>query len=124
MKMNKLLVPTALFLWVVIVVAAVSYTPEEYEAENGSVHGILLPEDVGAYIYLMQEEEIVATVRRDPGDAEFNITDVPEGVYTVVIEPVSEEYEPETIEEITVDAGETTELGEIVLEPNGDGETE
>jgi hypothetical protein len=116
MKLQKLVVPIALLAWVTIVVAALSFTPETEEENYGAITGAIVPAEVSTNVYVLAEGEIVATTQSDPESGEFVVDELPEGTYTVEIEPTSDEYESFVVEEVTVVADEINDLGELELE--------
>lgn len=85
-------------------------------AESGAISGNLLPNDVLALVTATNEDIEVSTYTNSEGN--FLLSGVPNGVYTVTIQPdVALEIPPIVLDNVTAIKGEVTKLGEINLHP-------
>jgi len=115
--MQKMMVPTALLIWVTIVVAAMSYSPEGEDELFGTIEGIIVPNDVRSYVYAYYDEDIMAMVESDTETGTFVISELPEGTYSIVVSPVTNDYAQTEITDLIIEIDEVQNLAEIVLVP-------
>ncbi len=124
LKLQKLMMPIALIAWITIVVAALSYSPAPEENEYAAIEGVVVPNEVRVYVYVLTEDGIIASTQSDPETGKFEVTDLSGGTYSVELEPVSVEYRPKELPAINVSVNETKNLGELVLDPVDQGDVE
>lgn len=88
------------------------------EAVSGSIKGSVLPASENIVLYVMDEVDIISTTYAPAGTAEFLFADVPEGIYSVLLEPgETSDFVSTTIDNVNVAIGDVTDLGEIQLAP-------
>jgi hypothetical protein len=88
------------------------------KALSGSIKGSVIPASENVALYVMNGEEVVSSTYAPEGVAEFLFADVPEGIYTISINPGKASLLPDiSINNINVDLGNVTDLGEIDLNP-------
>ncbi len=84
--------------------------------ETGSISGVIHPAEALATVEAQYYGEIVASAQADPETGEFILEGIQAGTYDLVITPGDEEYESKTLSDVSVDAGENIDLGDIHLE--------
>ncbi len=84
--------------------------------ETGSISGVVHPADAMAIVEATYYGEVVASVEADPTTGEFTLDGLQAGTYDLVITPGGGEYESKTVSDVTVDAGENKDLGDLYLE--------
>ncbi len=87
------------------------------QAETGIISGAVEPAEADPWIYAIAGEDTVASTRGEENTGEFMLMGLPEDVYTVAVDPASEDFSEALIEDVEVFAGEETDLGTIELEP-------
>lgn len=84
------------------------------EAQSGAISGIVSPSDVMCLVTASDGVVDISTYTNEEGV--FLIQGVPEGIYTVIIEPDADSgYGTVQIEDVEVNLGSTTDLGTIEL---------
>ncbi|HLS12500.1 MAG TPA: DUF4382 domain-containing protein [Flavobacteriaceae bacterium] len=84
-------------------------------AESGAISGNIIPNDVLTMVTAINDNAEVSTYTNS--DGEFLLSGVPDGNYTVTIQPdVALEIPPTVFNNVTVIKGEVTALGEINLQ--------
>jgi len=117
LKLQNMVVPVALITWLTIVVAALSYSPAQDEEEYGEIKGVIIPNEIRGYVYILTGGEIIATVQSDPKTGEFIVPELAGGTYTFEFRPVSQDYLPEEILDVRVRVDESTDLDTLNLKP-------
>lgn len=87
-------------------------------AESGAISGIVSPSDVDALVTATNnaDSSVEVSAYTDPVSGAFLLYGVPEGTYTVVIEPETESgFSAVTKENVVVETGSTTELETVVF---------
>lgn len=85
-------------------------------AESGAISGNVLPENVLALVTAVNGDIEISSYTNS--EREFLLSGVPDGVYTVTIQPdITLEISPIVLNNIVVIRGEVTALGEINLQP-------
>ncbi|MFO8028863.1 MAG: DUF4382 domain-containing protein [Cyclonatronaceae bacterium] len=96
------------------------------QAETGIITGVVEPYVEGTMVSTEVEvdegevETVSAFVEEETGA--FRLIGLPTGIYDIVVDP-GEDYTPVSVEDIEVEAGETTDVGVIELEEDG-GDTD
>lgn len=99
------------------------------QAETGIITGVVEPYVEGTMVSTEMEgdegevETVSAFVEEETGA--FRLIGLPTGTYDIVVD-AGEDYAPVTVEDVEVEAGETTDVGVIELEEAGgdtDGDT-
>jgi hypothetical protein len=85
------------------------------QAETGTISGIIEPAESEPWIYAVAGEDTVSSTRSEAGTGEFRLMGLPEDTYTVIINPVSGDFEEIAVTDVEVTAGEDTFLGTIEL---------
>ena len=81
--------------------------------KKGKVTGTILPLEANARLFLMGSTTIELPL---DGTGAINNNEVSAGIYSVYIEPTNYSYLDYTIDNVTVNAGLTTDLGTIILD--------
>jgi hypothetical protein len=110
MKAQKL-IPMAVIISALLISFALALPNEG----TGSVSGIVLPTEAMATVEAHYYGDVMAMVDTDPETGEFTIEGLPAGTYDILIRPGVEGYEPHTLNSVTVNEGENTDIGEINL---------
>lgn len=85
-------------------------------AESGAISGNILPDNILTLVTAINNDYEVSSYTNSEG--EFLLSGVPDGVYTVTIQPdITLEISPIVLNNIVVIKGEVTALGEINLQP-------
>jgi len=84
--------------------------------ETGSISGVIQPAEALAMVEAQYYGETVASTEADPETGEFILEGLQAGTYDIVITPGAEGYESKTLSDVSVDAGENNDLGDIHLE--------
>jgi hypothetical protein len=85
------------------------------DINSGNIEGNILPQGLVAEIEASNENITASTFVDDIGN--FQISGLPEGIYTVTITPdVNSTFDPVIIENVTVAVGETTTLDTVSFE--------
>ncbi|TVQ70532.1 MAG: DUF4382 domain-containing protein [Balneolaceae bacterium] len=84
------------------------------QAATGIISGVVDPYVEGTMVSTEVEDETVSTFVEEETGA-FKLVGLPAGVYDIVVD-AGVDYEPFTVEDIEVKAGETTDVGVIELE--------
>lgn len=85
------------------------------EAQTGSIGGTLQPATTGAVIFAINGQDSVSTFASDEG--RFLLRGLPAGDYNVLVQPAtSSGYADKLLEGASVQNGQLTDLGAIVLE--------
>ncbi len=88
-------------------------------AESGAISGMVTPSEVSALVTATNnaDESIEVTTFTNPDSGKFLLFGVPEGTYTVVVEPEEESgFSSVTIEGVEVEIENTTNLETVVFE--------
>lgn len=85
--------------------------------EVGSITGSVEPADASPNIYAIMGDDTTATSQADE-DGDFLLQGLESGQYDLSIEPTNEQYADTTLNDITVDEGEQTDVGVITLNEN------
>ncbi|MBD3244301.1 MAG: DUF2341 domain-containing protein, partial [Chitinivibrionales bacterium] len=87
---------------------------------HASVRGtVLLPETDGTASAHVLVQGIERSVRIDGSDSAFVFTDLPPALYSLHVLSPRERYLPKTVTSVTAVAGDTNEVGRVVLNPYG-----
>ncbi len=116
MKLQGMVVPIAMIIWLTIVVVALSYSPEQDEIEFSTIEGVIVPHDVRVYVYVVTEEGIIASVQSDTETGSFVVPELTGGVYTLRFGPISDEYAQKEIRNVHIQDGKNKNLGKLTLE--------
>ena len=81
--------------------------------ETGSIKGVVTPAEGASAVWAISGKD---TLKSDIQNGGFEITYARCGTYTLVVE-AKPPYKNQAKENVTVAAGQVTELGEIKLEP-------
>jgi len=88
------------------------------KALSGSIRGTVIPAEENVAIFVMDGQDVLSSTYAPEGVAEFLFADIPEGQYTIIINPgESSDLPVVSIDNIRVSLGEVTDLGEIKLNP-------
>lgn len=91
----------------------------------GSIAGTVLPVESRSIVYAVSGEDTVSTTFANLENGQFKLMGLEEGFYTVSVEPREEGYPETEREDVEVQVGHVTDLGEINLETeNGEEEDE
>ena len=82
------------------------------EAQNGAIRGVVSPADALPAVMAIQGEDTISTYANEEG--QFLIRAVPEGTYNVLVQP-GEEYNSQTIENVSVLNGQVTTMDTVKL---------
>lgn len=82
---------------------------------SGAITGIIVPNTEPTYLFTVTGDDTVGTFA-DLETGRFVLTALAGGTYSVQVDPVDEAWLEMTIDDVEVDEGETTDLGEIELE--------
>ncbi len=85
------------------------------EATSGGIKGMINPVESYPYIMAISESLDTFSTYADTASGYFLIRALPEGTYSLDVEPV-EMYQEKEIEDISVSTGEVTDVGEITLD--------
>ncbi|KAA3628957.1 MAG: DUF4382 domain-containing protein [Bacteroidetes bacterium] len=85
------------------------------EAQSGAISGVVSPSDVMCLVTASNGVDEISTYTNEEGV--FLLQGVPEGIYTVTIEPDADSgYGAVQVENVEVNLGSTTDLGTIELQ--------
>lgn len=112
---------SAILLVVGLLVMGMGMLHTDAQAQTGSIEGTVSPADAGAMVHATNENGDSFSAEADASTGAFELADLPDGVYTLEVEPTAEGYEPQTIEGLEVTSDEVTDAGEIELTEAGDG---
>lgn len=88
------------------------------EAITGNIAGTVSPVEANPAIFAISGTDTLSTTFADELSGEFKLIGLPEGTYTVSVNPQADGFEQTSIQDVTVQTGETTALGEIQLSGN------
>lgn len=89
----------------------------------GSIAGTVVPVESRSIVYAISGEDTLSTTYANLESGQFKLMGLHEGFYTVSVDPREEGYTGTDIEDVEVQVGEITDLGEIDLEAeNGEEE--
>ena len=92
------------------------------EATKGAIKGSVTPAELNVAINVMQEDEPISTTYAPEGESEFLASGIPEGLYTVSLDPGDGSgYEVSILENVSVSNGEVTDIGLVELVETQDG---
>lgn len=86
------------------------------ESETGNIGGVVSPFEARAAIYAIAGDDTLSTTYADEETGEFLLMSLNEGSYEVAIVPREDGYVSKRIEDVEVEADETTDLGTIELD--------
>ena len=84
------------------------------KALTGSISGVVLPHEAGAWVYVLNGNDTIASAIPDPVTGMFMINGLAAGTYTVVVTG-TDGYKDATYNDINVSIGNVTATGTIVL---------
>ncbi|MDX1638124.1 MAG: DUF4382 domain-containing protein [Balneolaceae bacterium] len=85
------------------------------DTQTGTIVGTVLPADADPTIWaIMEDDTSGSTQPNEEGD--FALVGLTEGMYDLSIEAMNEQYQDSTLEDVSVTAGEETDIGSITLE--------
>jgi hypothetical protein len=113
--LQKFTVPIGLIVWTAVMVAGLSYSPPEQEF--GEISGIVTPNNIPSYVYVIYDDKIVASVQTDTDDGMFLVSGLSEENYSLEVRPVSNNYTAVEIQNVVVKINELTDLGMLDLKP-------
>lgn len=85
------------------------------EVEVGSITGNVEPVEASPNVFAIMGDDTAATTQTDE-DGGFLLQGLEDGQYDVSLEPTNEQYADTTINDVTVEEDEKTDLGTITLE--------
>lgn len=85
--------------------------------QTGSIAGIVEPVEASPRIMARMEQDTVATTQADTTGS-FMLQGLNPGNYDLLIEPTNESYSDTTLTDVSVNAGEQTDIGTITLGQN------
>lgn len=86
------------------------------EAKSGAIKGSVTPAEESVVISVMDGDEVIRTTYAIAGDAGFVAAGVPEGVYTLTLDPgVESDYAISVLENVETHIGKVTDVGLIEL---------
>lgn len=92
---------------------------------SGAIQGMVEPLDVKTNVNVVNGDEKINTYTTD-GSGEFLLRGVPDGQYTVYFEPIDtdngDDYEAMSVDSVSVEIGETTDMGTVGLEETNNDE--
>ncbi|MCH8548470.1 MAG: DUF4382 domain-containing protein [Balneolaceae bacterium] len=86
------------------------------EAISGNIGGMVEPIDARSVVYAIAGSDTLSTTYADTESGEFLLVGLEEGEYTVAFEPREDGYDSKTIEGVSVNVGETTDLETVELQ--------
>ncbi len=92
-----------------------AFVSEGEEMETGSISGLVEPMEADPSIYATMEDDTVATTQPEE-DGTFLLQGLDEGNYTLLVDPANENYLDASVNDVSVEAGEETDIGTITLE--------
>jgi hypothetical protein len=119
MRVTKNLLP-AMLIALFFVGVGLAGIPDDYD-ENGGLTGTVTPPEAQATVNVISGGDVVASVEADPSTGAFEISDLPAGTYDIEVIPGAENYDIAEVTDVAVDAGESTDVGNISLAPIDDG---
>jgi len=88
------------------------------QAETGNVAGIVEPVESMAYVYAISNSDTISTTKADTTDGSFKLIGLEDGTYLISVDPTSEGYQSQDTTGVDVTAGETSDIGTIILPEN------
>jgi len=88
------------------------------EAITGNIAGTVSPVEAEPAILAISGTDTLSTTFADTLSGEFRLIGLPEGSYTVSFDPQADGFEGTGIQDVEVQTGETTDLGEVSLSGN------
>lgn len=92
-----------------------AFVSEGDDMETGSIAGMIEPYEAAPNIIALMEGDTAATTTPDTTGA-FLLQGLEEGIYDLSIEPENENYMDAEVNDVSVEAGEQTDVGTITLE--------
>lgn len=89
-------------------------------SEDGNITGTVLPLDARPAVYAISGPDTLTSTFSDLETGEFELVGLSEGSYTVSFEPREDGFEGAELENVEVEPGETTDVGEIELDTEED----
>ncbi len=86
---------------------------QDEEEEYGSITGTV---NVASTVSVIKDGETIESIPTDANTGEFLVDGLAAGTYSIEVYPEAEGYKPKMINDVVVDEGEATDLGEILLE--------
>ena len=80
--------------------------------ETGSIKGTISPANAANQVWAISGTD---TLKVTPDSTSFSFDQVEAGAYTVIVD-AKEPFKDKTVENVTVKAGETADVGEVKLE--------
>jgi hypothetical protein len=85
-------------------------------ALSGTISGKVLPAEENVAVFVINGLDTVASTYAPENISEFVLADIPEGIFTVSFDPgETSSYAGKVLENVEVNLGEVTDLGEIEL---------
>lgn len=85
------------------------------EAQSGAIKGSVTPVESNPAIYAIIDQDTLATAFANQSTGEFLLRGLPSGNIKVTFEPI-EGFNSKVIEDVTVDIGEVTDVGEVEIQ--------
>lgn len=85
--------------------------------QTGTIAGAIEPLDADPCIIAMMDQDTAATTHPDSTGA-FLVQGLDAGNYKLVVDPANEDYMDASVNDVSVKAGENTDVGTITLEKN------
>ena len=88
------------------------------KALSGSITGTVLPESENVAVFVINGPDTLSSTYAPAGIKEFLLADIPEGTFSVSFDPgETSSYSDQVVENVEVNIGEVTDLGETELIP-------
>lgn len=88
------------------------------DVETGSIIGVVEPLEADAMVYAIVGDDTTASAQPDEDNGGFMMQGLESGLYDVSIDAMNEQYSDSTLADVSVLAGEETDVGTIVLDEN------
>jgi hypothetical protein len=85
------------------------------KAITGNIEGVVDPAEAKPVVYAIANSDTLGSTIADTTSGDFKIIGLEEGSYDVSIDPRNDDYQSETVEDVSVTIGQTNDLGTVEL---------
>lgn len=85
------------------------------KAVTGNIEGVIDPAEANSVVYAIADSDTLASTIADTTSGDFKIIGLEEGSYDVSIDPRNDDYQSETVEDVSVTIGQSNDLGTVEL---------
>lgn len=85
------------------------------KAVTGNIEGVIDPAEANSVVYAIADSDTLASTIADTTNGDFKIIGLEEGSYDVSIDPRNDDYQSETVEDVSVTIGQSNDLGTVEL---------